>query len=154
MTTNRGGPEFIEKRVSDTVYEFKAVARFLGNVSNANSSSGHSIHTLRRHRSSVFFFCVVSFILSTISLIQKWITYQLCIVVVAIVCYAGWSLLSQVTEESVLIIRDFGIQLQAKYLTGAEETKVSTSPLIMLTYIHCNCSNDESNQTSHMTIPD
>ena len=120
---NRGSPEFIEKRVSDTVYEFKAVARFLGNVSNSSSNS-NSIHTLSRHRGYVFLFCVVAFIVSAISLIQKWITYQLCIVAVVIVCYAGWSLLSQVTEESVLIIRDFGIQLQAKYLTGAEETKV------------------------------
>ena len=124
---NHESPEFIEKRVSDTVYEFKAVAApFLRTVSNTNNSSGNnSIHTLRRHRGYVFLFCVVSFIISTISLMQKWISYQLCIVVIVIVCYAGWSLLSQVTEESVLIIRDFGIQLQAKYLTGAEETKVS-----------------------------
>ena len=128
---NHGSQEFIEKRVSDTVYEFKAVARFLGTVSSANSSSGNSIHTLRRHRGYVFLFCVVSFIVSTISLMQKWISYQLCIVVVIIVCYAGWSLLSQVTEESVLIIRDFGIQLQAKYLTGAEETKVSADILLI-----------------------
>ena len=132
---NLENPEFIEKRVSDTVYEFKAVARFLGSLSNASNSS-NSIHTLSRHRGYVFLFCVVAFFISTISLIQKWITYQLCIVVVIILCYAGWSLLSQVTEESVLIIRDFGIQLQAKYLTGAEETKVCIQFSFVVLFIH------------------
>ena len=35
-----------------------------------------------------------------------------------------WLFVSQVTEESVLIIKDFGIQLRMKYRTGSEETKV------------------------------
>ena len=36
-----------------------------------------------------------------------------------------WSFASQVTEESVLIIKDFGIQLRILYRSGSEETKVS-----------------------------
>lgn len=35
-----------------------------------------------------------------------------------------WSFVSQVTEESVLIIKDFGIQLRVLYRSGNEETKV------------------------------
>lgn len=35
-----------------------------------------------------------------------------------------WSFISQVTEESVLIIKDFGIQLRILYRSGSEETKV------------------------------
>lgn len=35
-----------------------------------------------------------------------------------------WSFASEVTEESVLIIKDFGIQLRILYRSGSEETKV------------------------------
>lgn len=45
-------------------------------------------------------------------------------------------MLTQVTEESVLIIRDFGIQLQAKYVTGAEETKFLDKDKISGVIIH------------------
>lgn len=36
----------------------------------------------------------------------------------------AWSFASHVTEESVLIIKDFGIQLRILYRSGSEETKV------------------------------
>ena len=36
-----------------------------------------------------------------------------------------------VEEESVLIIKDFGIQLQLKYWTGNEETKVVAIRLLI-----------------------
>ena len=36
----------------------------------------------------------------------------------------AWHFASQVSEESILIIKDFGIQLRILYKSGSEETKV------------------------------
>ena len=36
----------------------------------------------------------------------------------------AWHFSSQVSEESILIIKDFGIQLRILYKSGSEETKV------------------------------
>ena len=47
----------------------------------------------------------------------------------------SWLFSSQVVEESVLIIKDFGIQLRIKYRTGSEETKVFIRTLCALTFV-------------------
>ena len=48
------------------------------------------------------------------------------------ILYTMWSFSCQVTEESVLIIKDFGIQLRIKYRRGSEETKVSSDALLIV----------------------
>jgi hypothetical protein len=127
--------DFVEKRVSDTVYEFKAIARGSSGATSSTSSSS-SISSLSRHRGFVFLFCVLVAVVGVASMMQDWIAYQLCVVVIIILFLIGWSMLTQVTEESVLIIRDFGIQLQAKYATGAEETKFLDKDKISGVIIH------------------
>lgn len=49
--------------------------------------------------------------------------------------YGTWSSYSQVTEESVLIIKEFGIQLRIKHQSGSEETKVQIW-LISVSFIY------------------
>lgn len=47
------------------------------------------------------------------------------------VLVTSWLFSSQVVEESVLVIKDFGIQLRIKYRTGSEETKVNIYALFL-----------------------
>mmetsp|Transcript_1520 Transcript_1520/g.1661 ORF Transcript_1520/g.1661 Transcript_1520/m.1661 type:complete len:158 (+) Transcript_1520:419-892(+) len=94
---------FEESRVSDTVYEFRA---FL-------ISGNPLIESLCYWLPCLFLVAGAILLSSTI----------LSIIIGFIFICAIWSFYSQVTEESVLIIKDFGIQLRIKYRSGGEETK-------------------------------
>lgn len=94
---------FEEKRVSDTVCEFRA---YLGT---------------KLSFSYVFKILVVTCILIWIA---TWMSSTVLIVFVAIsALLAVRSTLAEVVEESVLIVRDFGIQLQLRHRSGTERNK-------------------------------
>ena len=52
--------------------------------------------------------------------------------VLIIILYQNWS----VSEESVLILRDFGIQLRMKYANGSESTRFLERDKIASFFIH------------------
>ena len=155
-------PTFVERRVSDTVYEFKAVASGSSSSTTATtatttttSTTATVVTTTTSHRrrvnnssisstsrvvGRVFLLCTggaaLLLLMLLLLLLREWLVYQLCAAVAVGLALVAWLVLSQVTEESVLIIRDFGIQLQAKYVTGAEETTFLDKDRIAGVIIH------------------
>jgi GPI-GlcNAc transferase complex, PIG-H component len=94
---------FEEKRVSDTVCEFKAYL---------------ATNLAFRYFTALF---VISSILIEVS---SWIgSIFLVFLVVSSAFLVVRSILAEVIEESILIVRDFGIQLQLRYRTGTERSK-------------------------------
>ena len=159
-------PTFIERRVSDTVYEFKAIAATAAAGSSSDGMAPTTTTTSTTATATVitttttssprrsddsgasrvvgrtFVCCVVGTALAVLVALlvllvqQEWMVYPLGAVAAVGVASAAWSAVSQVTEESVLIIRDFGIQLQAKYVSGAEETTFLDKDRISGVIIH------------------
>lgn len=107
---------FEESRVSDTVYEFRA---FL--------SSGNPLTESLCYWLPCLLLTVGAVILSS--------TVLTIIIVSIFICFV-WSFFSQVTEESVLIIKDFGIQLRIKFRSGGEETKFLDKDKITGVIVH------------------
>ena len=96
--------QFQESRVSDTVNEFRAF--YISKI---------------YYWGSLYWLSPFAILVAGVVLAPSMILFTLLGFTILLM---SWSFSSQVVEESVLIIKDFGIQLRIKYRTGSEETKV------------------------------
>jgi len=99
------GVAFSENHLSDSIVEFKAIQKRSLSARQVGLFSLLGIFL-------VFWWCIV--------VVNSWVSRSISIVALALCLYL---LRNAISEESVMIIHSFGVQLRLKYCSGIEVTK-------------------------------